>query len=325
MKYFMTWAVLVLGLYAFAPAALAQGASTAEQNFEALPESQRKQFVAFIEGGLEAYERGEFERALRFFTDAYDIFGHPDILYRIALTHERLGQDGPALRFYRQFLEEVPDAEERGRIENTMRVIEERLAAMASKMRIITEPSGARVYINDIANGVAGTTPTELPMNAAQYKVIVRYEGYESIEELIEVPRGQTVVLRYVLKPLAREVERPSLVPAVGAGVIAVGATVLSPIYFTRVFRLDEEIQYNLDTVARHEGGEERHRTLTREREQYLTRGWISAGVAVIGWGAAIYFVDRSVSGGSAAIKAQPAWELGMTDGGVQLRWSTAF
>lgn len=324
MKYFVTWAVLVFGLYAFAPAVLAQGASAAEQNFEALTESQRKQFVAFIEGGLEAYERGDFERALRFFTDAYDIFGHPDILYRIGLTHERLGQDGPALRFYRQFLEEVPDAEERGRIQNTMRVIEERLAAMASKMRIITEPAGAQVYINDIANGVAGTTPTELPMNAAQYKVIVRYEGYESIEELIEVPRGQTVVLRYVLKPLPREVERPSLVPAVGAGIIAVGASVLSPIYFTRAFRLDDEIRRNLDNLSRVEG-ERLNRELSREREQHMTRGWVSAGVAAIGWGATIYFVTRSMSAGSAAIEAQPGWELGMTDGGVQLRWSTAF
>jgi tetratricopeptide (TPR) repeat protein len=304
--------------------ALAQDRGSA-QAFEALSETQRREFISLIELGLSAYDRGDFNRALRHFTDAYDIFEHPDVLYRIALTQERLGNDAEALQAYRSFLEQVPDADERGRIENTMRVIEGRLAALASRIRILTEPAGAQVYINDVAAEPVGATPLELPIEADQYTVFVRHKGYKSVEEVIEVPRGQTVVLRYALAPLeAGEAAKPSFAPAIVSGTLTLGAAALSAMYFVQMADHQRERQWLLDRYARSERGDEVNVLEEQIRTKKL-RGGVSAGVAGIGLGATIYFVTRAMYAPTASLPPSTGWTVGMAEGGLQLRWSTDF
>jgi tetratricopeptide (TPR) repeat protein len=163
-----------------------------------LTKAQEERVLQLIDAGKAAYNRGEFDNALESFRAAHELFPHPDIVYRMALCYERLGEDVQAVKYYKQFLTEVPDAPERPRIEKTIQVIEARIAK--SEIRVVTDPEGAVVYIDDIANGAAGYTPTELPVRPGNYRVIVKKEGYDTVEELVEVSSGQTVALRYQLK-----------------------------------------------------------------------------------------------------------------------------
>lgn len=165
-----------------------------------LSASEKQELASLMKAGSAAYERGEFERSLRYFKDAYELYPHPNLLYRIALAYEKLGEDEEALSHYRQFLAERPKTKKRGRIEKTIEVIERRMAQQASQIRIKTDPSQAVVFINDEVNGVAGTTPLELPISPGNYKIIIKKEGYETIEEPVDVPAGQTLVLNYALK-----------------------------------------------------------------------------------------------------------------------------
>jgi tetratricopeptide (TPR) repeat protein len=175
-------------------------AQEANRSYKSLSKAEKKELASLIEAGKSAYDRGEFEKSLRYFQDAYDIFQHPDLLYRIGLCYERLGEDQEAVRYYRSFLKEVPDAKERGRIEKQIRVIEKRLAEKASRIRVNTEPTGAVVFINDEINGPAGYTPTELPVSAGNYKLIIKKEGYRDVVDTVDVPEGQTVQLKYPLQ-----------------------------------------------------------------------------------------------------------------------------
>jgi tetratricopeptide (TPR) repeat protein len=186
--------ILSLAIALAAPAGIAQ--ETPE-----LTEAEQEQLMQTIESGKESYDRGDFQESLRLFRQAYDTYPHPDLLYRIALCHERLGEDQQAVDYYRKFLEAAPEAEERARVERTIEVIEARIAR--SEIRVTSQPDGAVVYIDDEANGPAGTTPTALAIKPGNYQLIVKKDGYEPIRELVTVDPGQSVQVRYQLTPLS--------------------------------------------------------------------------------------------------------------------------
>ncbi len=195
---------LVALLLTLGSTGVAFGQDASSQGYAKLPASTKKELASLMKAGAAAYDRGDFNKSLRYFKDAYDLYPHPNLLYRIALAHEKLGEDEAALRYYRKFIEEKPDTKKRGRIEATIKVLEKRLAEEASQIRIKTTPSVATVFINDEINGVAGTTPLELPISPGNYKIIIKKEGYKTIEQPIDVPKGQTLVLDYAMQPVAK-------------------------------------------------------------------------------------------------------------------------
>lgn len=267
---------------------LAAGAALAQvRNFDELSSEQKQRLASLIDEGKKQYDVGNFEISLEQFQRAYDIYPHPDILYRMGLCYERLGEDAAAVRHYRQFLEEVPDAQERPRIEKTIDMIESRIAR--SEIRISTDPEGAVVYIDESANGVAGYTPTALPVAPGNYKIIVEKDGFERVEELVTVESGQTLQLRYQLtnkkrvvksEPSAGNSNTPKVVT-----LIAVGAAsgVASALFFNgysiavdELEALDRERSVEQDYVTRQE-----YTDAESSRNTNLTLGIVTAGVAV--------------------------------------------
>lgn len=189
-RVFHSWAVACLCIaIAFAPMSVFAQSE--------LSEAQQKQLLQYVDQGRAAYDNGEFQKSLELFRKAYDIYQYPDIIYRIALCHERLGEDQEAVKHYRLFLAEAPNAPERARVEKTIEVIEARIAK--SEIRITTTPKGAAVFVDDEANGVAGYTPTALAVKPGNYKLIVKKSGFEPVSELVTVDPGQSVQLRYQL------------------------------------------------------------------------------------------------------------------------------
>jgi tetratricopeptide (TPR) repeat protein len=257
-------------------------------SFEELSADDKQRLAALIDAAKRDYDVGNFESSLESFQRGYDIYPHPDILYRMGLCYERLGEDAAAVRLYREFLEKVPNAPERPRIEKTITIIESRISR--SEIRISTDPEGAVVYIDDRANGVAGYTPTALPVKPGNYRIVVEKEGFESIEELVSVESGQTLQLRYQLnvgKAVAKKVdETPSNpnTPKVVA-LIAVGAAsgIASAIFFngysgasSELDILDRKKTADKDSVSRQEYDDAQSSMYTN-----LTLGIVTAGVTV--------------------------------------------
>lgn len=57
-----------------------------------------------------AYQQEHFAEALSGFKEAYNVTGKPDILYNLAICHEKLGETERAIAFYELYLEELPNA-----------------------------------------------------------------------------------------------------------------------------------------------------------------------------------------------------------------------
>jgi len=72
-----------------------------------------------------AFAEGRNEVALAAFQRAYALSGHPALLYNIGLVHDRLRNDREALSSFEQYLEEIPEAENRVSVESRIRVLRE--------------------------------------------------------------------------------------------------------------------------------------------------------------------------------------------------------
>jgi tetratricopeptide (TPR) repeat protein len=94
---------LALAVVSFAPIASAQQPLSSEE----------QQARSLFEAGRTAYEAGRFEQALRYFEESYELSHRAGLLFNIASAADRLQQNERALEAYRQYLREVPNAENR--------------------------------------------------------------------------------------------------------------------------------------------------------------------------------------------------------------------
>jgi tetratricopeptide (TPR) repeat protein len=72
-------------------------------------EAEAQARTRFSEGNL-AYDVGDFDKALKSFSEAYRLKPLPGFLFNMAQCHRQLGQYSRAAFFYRRYLSLVPDA-----------------------------------------------------------------------------------------------------------------------------------------------------------------------------------------------------------------------
>jgi tetratricopeptide (TPR) repeat protein len=105
-----------------------------EEPSEAEPLSPAEQEArTLFEAGVLAYEAGRYDEAMSHFQRSFELSGRVALLYNIATAAERARQDEVALRAYEQYLERVPDAENRPRVET-------RITALRA---LVAEPESA--------------------------------------------------------------------------------------------------------------------------------------------------------------------------------------
>jgi tetratricopeptide (TPR) repeat protein len=78
--------------------------------------------------GKDAFDEGRFERALKYFKEAYDLSHRAALLSNIGTALDRLRRDQEALDAYRKYLEQVPSAPNRRLVEERIRIIESAIA-----------------------------------------------------------------------------------------------------------------------------------------------------------------------------------------------------
>ncbi len=187
--------VVVTSFGAMAPAFASGGHA---HLFEQLTPEQEEEVLHLLELAEEAYDDGQFRTALARFNEAYALFPHPDLLFRIGRCYEQLENYELAIQHYRHFLEEVPDARERGRIEQNISRLEERVGEQMSLVRIETFPIGASLYVDDPDTAPVGETPRDITLRPGNYVIIIKKEGYETERQTVHLERGEQ--LRYQLR-----------------------------------------------------------------------------------------------------------------------------
>lgn len=81
---------------------------------------------ALFEAGRVAVQEGDYEAAYRYFTDAYESSQRAVLLFNIASAAERIDREDEAVVRYREYLAQVPDAENRAYVEGRIRALENR-------------------------------------------------------------------------------------------------------------------------------------------------------------------------------------------------------
>lgn len=195
--------VAVIGLTASLPVHAQSGSENAEAR------------VYFEEGnrlyGQATRARGDernalLQRSLEAYVDSLRIVRSRNALFNAAIVLEELGRDDEAFNYWSEYLaiEGVPeaDAAEAKRRQDALR---ERVAVL----RVTTEPSGARVWIDRKDLAPRGETPIELAVPAGTHRMFVERDGFEPVEVSRDALRGQAVAVEITLVPVTPVVEEP--------------------------------------------------------------------------------------------------------------------
>lgn len=73
------------------------------------------------------YNKADYEKALKEFQETYRLSKRPQFLYNIAVCHERLGNLELAVDNLERYLRELPEASDRGTIEDRIRNLKARI------------------------------------------------------------------------------------------------------------------------------------------------------------------------------------------------------
>lgn len=116
---------------------LAAGVANAQ---DVVPSDRDEEARALFEAGRVSYGAGRYDDALDYFERSYELSERPILLFNLASCEERLRLDADAIAHYEAYLEEIPDAENRGFVEERVAFLRASLAAAAAAAAPESEP-----------------------------------------------------------------------------------------------------------------------------------------------------------------------------------------
>ena len=171
--------------------------------------------------GREAYQNGEYERAIELFTSANSTAPNIRLHLYIGQAHANLGELGPAIAQYEIYAasseeaaaEVAPDLdalrlvavdvaffEVAADVDDAITVAEgsqpaprsQRRYELGTNMRdvavqIRSAPRGASVFIDDVEYGAVGTTPLDVRLFTGRHLIVVERQYFESQSEIVNV------------------------------------------------------------------------------------------------------------------------------------------
>ena len=92
--------------------------------------------------GKQAFDEGRYERALKYFKDAYDLSGRAQLQFNIGTVLDRLRRDREAVHAYKSYLSQTPDATNRAVVEERIRLLEEAMGKSETPAAPALVPTG---------------------------------------------------------------------------------------------------------------------------------------------------------------------------------------
>lgn len=145
--------------------------------------------------GVEFYRRNRYEEAVAEFTEAYELWQNPLILYALGQAYEGLSEVNRAIATYRHYLEISPaDDTRRAEVETKIRELERLLATVHIQSNV-----PATIYVD---GEEAGTAPGDVRLATGRRSVELRANGYEPNTQVLIVAGGTERSLGFVLEPI---------------------------------------------------------------------------------------------------------------------------
>ncbi len=309
---------LVAATLTLAPAApaFAQGAVP---SLDDLSEDQQRQLANLYDLAESNAEGGNWRKALGYFRDAYELFPHPRLLYQIARCHDKLGEEAAALKAYTRFVIDLPNAIEVPEAKRRISSLQSKQTAEATSLRVKSSPAGAVVYLDDVANGAVGTTPTiDLPLEAKTYTIIVEMDGYLTSERTVELVPGAARIEEFTLQRDPNiKVTDPAVGSRRGPGAAPITLAVIGGVGLAGAIGFGVLWADVSDPAACRANG-----CTSDDAILYETMTYVSGGVAVLGFAGALLLWNRPGGMRSERLDTTPsvgAWAM-PGGGGVTLQ-----
>lgn len=156
--------------------------------------------------GVAAYEQRRYEEAIELFKRAERLSPNPAFSFNIGAAYQNLANTELALRYFRDYLRQVPGAPDRAEVLARIRQLESRLAERGvQQVTIWTQPPNAAITIDGKAVGLSPWTG-ELP--PGQHDVVVRLAGHHTMQRAFELPADRAIDIPITL------LETPEALPA---------------------------------------------------------------------------------------------------------------
>jgi len=135
------------------------------------------------------FRDGRYKEAIEKFQRAFEIVRDGELLYNIGVSYQNLEAWQECVSFMERYLEKASVGPKRDRAENTRKSCEARIER-DQELTIESTPTGARIFIDDRARGVQGTTPFRNYVKPGSHRVWVELDGYEPTDQTIEVQKA---------------------------------------------------------------------------------------------------------------------------------------
>lgn len=278
--------------------------SVAAQSLDSLSPEQRAELDASLDAARTAYEAGDFAAARDAFEKVYAIYPSADVLYRLALCYERLGQNEKAAQAYRDYLVKVPDDPERPRIEGVIRSLQDRMQTRSATLTLTVSPASAGVFID----GAQRLEPADdkglrvLEIPSGDHEVAIRGDGFEDEVRSLQFSPGENYNLIVSLRPETIEKQSrvfPWLVTGFGGASLLGGAVFLGAALGTGQ-ALDTQYDARADgpRPPNYDVIEKRHNT-------FVITGWTLAAVGAAASTVGVLLLLRSPEKQTALV---PTW-----------------
>jgi hypothetical protein len=166
-----------------------------------ISEADRARAEALQGEAEQFYSQGRYKEAIEKFRQAHEITQGIDLLYSIALSHQQLESWQECVAFMERYLDKAQPGPKRDRAENTIKSCDARIER-DQLLTIESDPPSARVFIDDREKGVRGQTPFRTYLRPGQHTVWVELDGYELIEQTIEVQKKEPFRMNLALRAI---------------------------------------------------------------------------------------------------------------------------
>ena len=182
-----------------APAALAGHEKAHGAATPSAPDGAKARAEVFFKHGIAAYRHHRYKDAIDAFLKAHGIYRSPTLSYNTARAYEKLHDHAGALRFYRAYLRQAPEAKDRKRVEKRIGKLEALLHKKGvQQLTVMSEPDSATVIIDGHPVGV---TPWTGEIYPGRHRLRLRLEGYKDSEQDFNLPDLRAIDLQATLDP----------------------------------------------------------------------------------------------------------------------------
>lgn len=180
------FSLTVLSLFFLAGAAQAQDAKTL--------------FLA----GQEAYQQGDYDKAIANWNAAYAKDPKPLIQYNLGGAFERVGRIDAAVAAFDKYLATAPDDDRVRRAEVGAKI--ERLRARLRETGLVVEgaPDGTSIDIDGKSWGLT-PRPDAISLQPGSHTVTLKRDGYEPFTAMVAIGAGERVTVSAQMKALPEE------------------------------------------------------------------------------------------------------------------------